>query len=147
MTNSVVQNYRGELVTWPRLFEVLEDYLDGRRKYSFGVSKKGNISCMYRQNSTPECGVTCIAGAFIADDDYSPDIEGTGVVYAVLKDKIHLSEDVDLGIVVIFQLIHDNLADRLYYDAKYELERLDVPQEYQATKEQLLEKIRRLNSD
>ena len=139
-------NYRGQTVTWPRLFEVLEDYLDGRREYSLGISERGNLTCMYRKDNTPECGVTCIAGAFLADDDYSPDIEGTGVVYAAgLQDKIHLSEDIDLDLVQTFQRIHDNLAEKRYYDAKYELERLDVPQEYQSTKEKLLEKIRRLN--
>jgi len=110
----MVTNYRGQEITYSRLWEVLEDYLDGRRVYS--ISKRdGRLLCCYRLDETPNCPVACLVGSFLDDSQYRYTMEGY-LIYGI-EDALLINPQVALDDINFFQRIHDALAKKDYDSA------------------------------
>lgn len=109
----MVTNYRGQEITYSRLWEVLEDYLDGRRVYSI---REGSTSCRYRLDETPNCPVACLVGSFLDDAQYeAKEMEGK-LIYGI-ADALLINPQVALDDINLFQRIHDALARKDYDSA------------------------------
>lgn len=118
-------NYRGQPITYEALFEVLTDYLEGRREYSVeDLSEEDydgenfySFPCVYRKGGKADSPVACLAGSFIADEQYNDFMEG--IRFASLGDKYYtLGDGVTASLVSGFQCVHDYLARGDYRKVK-----------------------------
>jgi len=139
------KDYRGKQVTWERLFEVLEDYIDGRREYSYNKEKE---CCYYRRNQTATCKEACLIGSFMPDDKYNRvSMEHNDATDETVIGALDLAPGITETHLYYLQQVHDRLSAGWFGTALGSLGDLVVPTEYQSRKERLLEKIRRLNND
>jgi hypothetical protein len=143
MANTMINNYRGELVTWERLFEVLEDYIEGRREYSYDEH-----GCVYRKDKTPDCTVACLIGSFIPDDKYDCDIlESNAADEDAVVSTLNISKDVEVTSLSYIQMVHDSLSEGDTHMAFIWLSGIAVPTEYQSRKEEIIKKIGRIKTN
>jgi hypothetical protein len=91
-------NYNGDSVTYDRLFEVINDYLDGVRAYS--ITPDG--VCRFRQGQN-----SCLVGSFLSN--YTPDMEGCSLGDERIKAALDLK--VSRGSLKLFLELHDRLAN------------------------------------
>jgi hypothetical protein len=141
----MINNYRGKQVTWDRLFEVLEDYLDGRREYSYNKEKE---VCYYRRNGTSTCETACLIGSFMPDDKYNRvAMEYNDTTDETVIDSLDLAPGITETHLYHLQQVHDRLAARYIGTALENLDDLVVPTEYQARKEEMIKKIQGMKSN
>jgi hypothetical protein len=135
----MINNYRGEQVTWDRLFEVLEDYIEGRREYSYSSANGGG--CFYRKTEQADCPTACMIGSFMPDNKYDNRFEGNSVSDSNIQKTISVFKDVPVLALYFFQGVHDSLAEGYVGLALENLDELSVPTEYQSRKEDIVTKI------
>jgi hypothetical protein len=98
----VAENFRGRVVTWPRMLEVLDDYIEGVRPFS--MDEEGH--CLLRSGKN-----ACAVGSFIPDEKYHPHLEGCSAESARILEVLELDDDVEPEHLDALQAFHDHAAD------------------------------------
>lgn len=59
-----------------QIFDAAIEFFKTQKQQSYD---KEQDSCMYRLDETPECEITCVVGAFMPNEAYTPFLEQKGV--------------------------------------------------------------------
>lgn len=134
-------NYRGKEITWVRLFRVLNDYLDGKREYSYNAKED---LCSYRLDGKPECSTACLIGSFLSNDKYR--FETNDSVVGGIVGRLTKAPDVDIRTLINMQRIHDSLAKGDFSASLTVAKCLTPPQRHVKKKTEIIEKISKRHS-